>query len=664
MLVLAGDAGVGLAAKGKLPHVLFVLVDDVGYADVGFTGGTAIPTPTLDRLASEGLVLQNYYTHPVCTPTRTALMTGRYSAASGIQHPFLVGDEGLPLMLSREHGGGGLLPEMLRDRFGYRTLMAGKWHLGHSTWQHMPTRRGFDRFYGFLSAAVSHDTKYLWTPQLPGYDLWEQENPVMNVTHSSLLYTEKLIAMAASELESGTDSPLFMYLALGAAHSPLQCTEDQLRRCMHLHSSMRRRYCGLVQSIDDAVLRMEQALDALGIKDDTVIIFSSDNGGQPWEGARNYPLRGAKHTPFEGGAHVPAFVRLPEHLKNDDSPSTFEGLMHVADWKPTLEGLLSRLSDEDTSTTVESQLEEVSLLSGVDQSTALLMGEPYPREDVLLHYSNANSLYGAATVGYRFGKWKVVVDQHGGGDLSRWFPEPHSFWDWVPGEPAFLDIVMESCLIGVTYILPEDHLFIVNEMVHRFAMLWAHSHLALVGLEDWGMDRSSEPQGTRVSRGLPVLYDLDEDPSERNDLSEQHPELLEELMSRIIAIETEIRDSVLYVRHEERRLQESPRYPSARGRALQLVHDNTTGLSFHGPWLQPNDLPVGLTLVSPSTTFVPPLVLAQYALVAEGLLAAAVAGAAVLCLCACGCCCCNKAKGASVHRDPTHSEVSEAKKKQ
>ena len=142
---------VALCAAGSAPNVLFIMADDLGFADAGYKSGV-MPTPHIDRLAKESIDLEQYYVHPVCTPTRAALLTGRNAAGVGMPGPFLVG---VPAGLGDEYE---TIGQSMQER-GYHTMMSGKWHVGHAAWSHVPTRKGFERFFGFYSAAEGHYSK-------------------------------------------------------------------------------------------------------------------------------------------------------------------------------------------------------------------------------------------------------------------------------------------------------------------------------------------------------------------------------------------------------------------------------------------------------------------------------------------------------------------------
>jgi arylsulfatase A-like enzyme len=252
-------------APAKSPHIILFLADDMGWGDVGFHGGT-IPTPHLDRLARDGVRLEQFYVQPVCTPTRGALLTGRYPMRLGLQlgvvRPWAM--HGLPLDERT-------LPGALRE-VGYATAICGKWHLGHAAPEWLPTRRGFDRQYGHYNGALDYFTHI----RDGGHD-WH-ENDAANHDEG---YATDLIAKSAIETIAGHDParPLFLYVPFNAPHTPLQAPEDWIRKFADIENRNHRIYAAMVACMDAAIGRILEALDEHGFaRDETLVFFASDNG--------------------------------------------------------------------------------------------------------------------------------------------------------------------------------------------------------------------------------------------------------------------------------------------------------------------------------------------------------------------------------------------------
>jgi arylsulfatase A-like enzyme len=359
------------AQRPKPPHDVFFRADDLGWKNVGYHGGEA--TPNIDRLAKEGVRLEQFYVMPVCTPTRAALLTGRYpmryGLQSGVNRPW--SQWGLPL---EER----LLPQELKAA-GYRTAIVGKWHLGHPRPEYLPTRRGFDHQYGHYTGAID----YFDHGRLGGHD-WHRDDKA----NRDEGYTTELIEKEGVRLIQDHDParPLFLYVAFNAPHSPLQAPQEYIDRFGHIRQPRKRAYAAMVARMDEAIGRITAALDERGMGRDTLVVFSSDNGGPLGFAADNGDLRAGKGTLYEGGVRVPAFARWPGRL----TPGEVKTPVHMVDWYPTLLRLAG------------AKLEQPLPVDGRDIWPVLAEGTPSPHADILL---NAEPNHGAL----RSGDWKLVV---------------------------------------------------------------------------------------------------------------------------------------------------------------------------------------------------------------------------------------------------------------
>jgi arylsulfatase A-like enzyme len=372
LLVVAWLAGVAQAAPK--PNILFILSDDQGWADVGWHG-TEIKTPNLDKLAAAGARLEQFYVMPVCSPTRAALMTGRYPMRHGLQtgvvRPWA--QYGLPLEERT-------LPQALKAA-GYTTAICGKWHLGHCRPEYLPTRRGFDHQYGHYNGALDYFTHV----RDGGFD-WHRDDRVCRDEG----YSTFLVAREAARLirEQPKDKPLFLYVAFNAVHAPHQVPESYKAPYTHL-AEPRRTYAGMVGAMDEAVGQIIAALEEKGLRQNTLIIFSSDNGGpNPRRVTSNGPLRAGKATLYEGGVRVCACAAWAGRIQ----PGTvIEQPLHIVDWYPTLLGLAGV------------SLEQKLPLDGRDAWPTISAGKASPHEEILL---NAELARGAI----RVGDWKLVLN--------------------------------------------------------------------------------------------------------------------------------------------------------------------------------------------------------------------------------------------------------------
>lgn len=309
------------AAAERPPNILMIVADDLGYADVSFTGGAEIPTPQIDRLADEGVVLDQFYvSQPFCGPSRAAFLTGRFPQRFGMDNnPREPEDlEGMPPSEIT-------LAEVLRD-VGYRTGLVGKWHLGATEPMH-PNNQGFDYFYGTRFGGHQYfpgkKPRGKWS--FYGDNVEENGQPV---SHEKYLTDQLTDAALAFLEEEGDETPWFLFLSYTAPHTPLQAPDELIAEFAHLKDEKRRVYAGMVRSLDNNVGRVLDWLDASGEADDTVVLFFSDNGGRTDKGAVNKPYAGRKGDPLEGGVRVPFVLRWPERVpaghRSDDIASALD----------------------------------------------------------------------------------------------------------------------------------------------------------------------------------------------------------------------------------------------------------------------------------------------------------------------------------------------------
>lgn len=317
-----------------------------------------------------GLILKNHYVHPTCTPSRAALLTGRYSINTGLTFAMFPGSvAGLPPDMAT-------MPQLLR-RAGYEAHMVGKWHLGHSQPRQGPVGRGFQSHVGSYMWDLESYTKLMWhTPWSRPFGAdWVRtydngtSHHYAEPRHSTIALTEEAMTIMEQHDTDQSLSPLFLYLSYNAAHSPLQPEQSWLDQCHHIPHLWRRQYCGMVVGLDQAIdTVVSRARIHLG--EDTIIVVSSDNGGSVFFGGLNQPLRSGKHTSFEGGVRVPAFALDLSQGRYLGRPGRqFNGMVHISDWLPTFLSLANN-----------SQLTEHLNLDGIDQSFALKKGKKVIRE--------------------------------------------------------------------------------------------------------------------------------------------------------------------------------------------------------------------------------------------------------------------------------------------
>lgn len=384
---LAAVAGLSMLAPGARaadaprPHILYILADDLGFADVGFHGSD-IRTPNLDRLAAGGAKLSQFYTQPLCTPTRAALMTGRYPMRYGLQVGVI--PSGAKYGLATDEF---LLPQALKGA-GYRTALVGKWHLGHGDKAMWPRQRGFDSFYGPLVGEIDH-----FKHEAHGVTDWYRNNSLLKEKG----YDTELFGAEAVRIvgKHDTKTPLFLYLAFTAPHTPFQAPQRYIDMYAGIADPSRRAYAAMITAMDEQIGQVVKALEARGMRDNTLIVFHSDNGGTRnrmfvGEGeikgdlpASNAPYREGKGSLYEGGTRVVALANWPGRI----APGQADGAMHVVDMLPTL----ARLAGAD--------LARSKPLDGMDVWPALSAGKG-GRSEVIY---NIEPTEGAL----RDGKWKL-----------------------------------------------------------------------------------------------------------------------------------------------------------------------------------------------------------------------------------------------------------------
>jgi arylsulfatase A-like enzyme len=310
------------------PHIVFIVADDLGWADLSVYGQTDYETPHLDRLAAQGLrFTQAYANSAVCSATRFALITGRYQyrLRGGLEEP--LARAGRHLGLPPEHP---TLPSLLKD-LGYATALIGKWHLGAPP-DYGPLKSGYERFFGNLGGVIDYFTHKPAVGEQVARDLWEGE-----VAIERQGYYTQLLADEASHHIRGHDTarPLCLSVHFTAPHWPWLGPDDEavsrsLKDLLHYDGGNLQTYATMVRSLDSAVGQVLAALDERGMAEDTIVLFTSDNGGERF--SKMWPFTGQKTELLEGGLRVPTLLRWPARLR----PRICSQVNITMDWLPTL----------------------------------------------------------------------------------------------------------------------------------------------------------------------------------------------------------------------------------------------------------------------------------------------------------------------------------------
>lgn len=414
-LLIVPTARLSHAAAGKPPpNIVLFIADDLGWNDVGYHG-SEIRTPTLDRMAGEGMELDSFYAFPWCSSTRSDLETGINPALFGIrslQHNF-DGNRVIPKTVPT-------IAEKLQA-LGYKSYMIGKWHLS-TTFSGGPIERGYDGAFGFLYGQIDH---YTHQNQNNRPALFRNETPVTEKGHMT-----DLITWEAKRVISGVDGPVFLNIRYSAPHYPLQAPESYIAQYANIENADRRVYAAMVTQMDDSIGQIIEAVKKSGRMDNTIFLFFSDNGGQidwlpkdikKYYGGRfgpyselgsNLPLKGGKTGVYEGGVRVPAVVYGPGYVEKGKSSQ----FVSVLDLMPTI----LRLAGTKESLEYE----------GLDIS-ALFRGEIIERDVEFYWLTNSGEIpYGGGKQdAVRVGKWKYIQSQQ----RYWWFPWQFE-WPWKKSE--------------------------------------------------------------------------------------------------------------------------------------------------------------------------------------------------------------------------------------
>ncbi|XP_035687988.1 arylsulfatase B-like [Branchiostoma floridae] len=531
------------------PNVVFLLADDFGWNDIGYHSST-IRTPHLDRLANIGVKLENYYVQPICSPSRSQLMTGRYQIRYGMQHSVLRNDRphGLPLDEVT-------LPQILRE-YGYSTHIVGKWHLGFFKKEYLPLHRGFDTFYGFLGGGGDY-----WTHKVPNekaeppetyraLDLWDQSKAVLdqNGSYSTHLFVNKAVeiisrheknkgafkvAMEAPlerhrrESTVTTAMPMFLYLPFQAVHAPLEAPDVYINQYKHIKSSNMRMYAAVATVMDEAVGNLTHALKANG---------KSHNGAS--KAGSNWPLRGFKNTLWEGGVRGVGFVSSPL-LKSKGTTS--DALIHISDWFPRIVRLAGGSTDDkkpldgfdvwDTKRPHPAKMFEMFfrkinevILKKVENYCLFTHIKTWRKRcclaNYILHFSEGKAsprteiLHNINPLIRQVNSKSLKVENHNIFDTSTRAAIRSGDWKLITGKPGML----------FNYITKFKS-FVANSATDAFC------HFQEILVQDLTNKLFEKSTDTKFKDLW--LFNIRRDPQERRDLSEECPEIVQKLLERL-----------------------------------------------------------------------------------------------------------------------------------
>lgn len=423
-LILTIDCALGLYETP--PHIIVFMADDLGWNDVGFHGSNQIPTPNIDALAYNGIILNRHYVLPSSTPSRIAFFTGLYPIRIGMQGDGIRGGEprGLPLHIK-------ILPEHLRG-LGYVTKLIGKWHMGFHTLQYTPLHRGFDTFFGFYNSHITYYDYEYSNQNMTGYDMHCGDDPAygMKREYATDLFTNEAIKIIENH---ELPRPLYLQISHLAVHAPIEQPDDSSRdEIVQIREPNRRKYAKMVSKLDESVGRVVHALGEKGMLRDSLILFLTDNGaasiGRYRNYGSNYPLRGTKYTLYEGGVRGVAALwssRLEKGAR------VFKKLIHITDWLPTLYSAAG------------GDLKDLGKIDGIDQWRVLSEGQGHGREKLLLNIDEVMITEGAI-----YSRFKLLRGSVGNGYYDKYYGDSGRTLE----TPPYTEVVLKSAVSqSITY---------------------------------------------------------------------------------------------------------------------------------------------------------------------------------------------------------------------
>ena len=408
-------------ADASKPNVLLIIADDLGYNDVGFQGSKDIPTPNLDRLAARSLrCTSGYAPHSFCSPTRAAVLTGRY------QHRF--GHENNPAWLPQSKEAGLSLKEVtwpsLMKRLGYRTAAIGKWHLGAHPQFH-PNRRGFDHYFGALGGG------HVYFPQDKGgveYKIPLDRNGRPEPQKDYL--TSQFGEEACAFIQQQDKTPWMLYLAFNAPHTPLSAPKPWLDKLTHIIEPSRRTYAAMVAAMDESIGQVLATIESKGQTANTLVFFMSDNGGPDLSAktgvnfTNNSPLRGAKGQLYEGGIRVPMLISWPARLKAGTYTHAVSGM----------DFLLTSMAAAGGESQAPAYLDSVNLLPSLEGKT-----QDAPHPHLFFRMNGLKGLYAL-----RQGPWKLLHQPGGIQELYHLDQDPGETRNLASADPTRLQQMIEA----------------------------------------------------------------------------------------------------------------------------------------------------------------------------------------------------------------------------
>ncbi|CAG9792195.1 unnamed protein product [Diatraea saccharalis] len=492
-VMLASALALCDALVSNPPNIVLIIADDLGWDDVGFHGSNEIWTPNIDALAYAGVILQHHYVAPICTPSRAALMTGKYPIHTGMQHGVIYGAEPRGLPLSEK-----ILPQYLKE-LGYKTHLIGKWHLGSYKKEYLPRHRGFDSHTGFITGKIdmydhTNAEKGMW-----GFDFRRDSAVAHDLfgKYATDIYTNEAVKVIR---EHNGSVPLFLMVAHSAVHSgnpyePIRAPEHVYDKFNHIKDRQRQKFAGVLWKLDESVGKVVEALQTNGLLHNSIILFTTDNGGAAAgfnsNAASNFPLRGVKNTLWEGGVRGVSALFSPRLVSNSRVATQ---QLHISDWLPTLYGAAGG---------------DVSILSNIDgfNQWETLSKDLKSKRSSVVHNIDENWGIAAITID----QWKLISGTTYHGEWDGWHNSNRRDGEYK------IDLIMQSTAaraIAKLGLMPDKN--------------------KIMSIRDAASVKCSN-DSVIICKPLeaPCLFNIKEDPCELRNLAESEPEILHKMLTEL-----------------------------------------------------------------------------------------------------------------------------------
>ncbi|CAO1410934.1 unnamed protein product [Diamesa serratosioi] len=476
------------------PNIVIIMADDLGFNDVSFHGSYEIPTPNIDALAYNGVILNRFYTPPLCTPSRSSLLTGKYPTSIGMQHFVIPSDEPWGLGLDQK-----IMPQYFKDA-GYSTALIGKWHLGFFQEQYTPTKRGFDSHFGYLGPYIGYYDYSLTMFEknyTKGYDMRrnlvvaDDINPKPYVTE---LFTNEAVKKIQTHNQT---SPLFLLINHLAPHAgnednPMEAPQDEIDKFLHIPDLKRRTLAAMISILDRGVGEVVKAIKDKGMLENTIIMFYSDNGA-PTYGMHstlgsNYPFRGQKQSGWEGASRNVAVVYSPLIKEPKRVSNEFIHLTDILISLTSAAGIKTNATD----------------LDGINQWPTISQGKPSQRNEFVY---NIDPIFGFGAL--MVDGFKIVNGSLADGEYDRWLGDSGNAS--ILSFENYTELVLESVVSKSIRAIQKESQHLTVKII---------TNLIKSATVTCGNNKNNHQCDLKNG---PCLFNIIEDPCEQNNLAQTNP---------------------------------------------------------------------------------------------------------------------------------------------